>query len=307
MQGCQKTQITCTAVQVPHAVHCLGLAELSGLYLGAVQVGPFSRHPHHACAVHARGTNTHGHYPYTCRVPHAQVWRWPGQGVYAIFGRKPERTSSDRFCTGKVVYHQWLAQLRSETSASGGWYLDQPLGLHAVEGQGGFSYGANRTYVMEKNWMPFVHKQQVGFAAGTGCVWGGAHVRRGRGRTARGTGRLGKGWEGGRAGQGSQGAVVSCGAVLGHAARFSWGAKASFGGGAPWPVVPDTTDVARAPAYSVILAAVSLAVGSPANRQKNTSVWHGRPSTCLGDAPSYYCCHAAAAAPASRMARSACT
>ena len=46
-----------------------------------------------------------------CAYHPRQVWRWPGKGVYAIFGRKPQRNGTDRFCRGLIVYHQWLVQV----------------------------------------------------------------------------------------------------------------------------------------------------------------------------------------------------
>ncbi|PNH05439.1 hypothetical protein TSOC_008273 [Tetrabaena socialis] len=89
-----------------------------------------------------------------------KVWAWPGKGVYAIFGRKPERTpGSGQYCNTKVVYDQWIAQVRPEPGA-GPWRLQQPLRLHLSGG--GYTYPDEPAVVMEKNWMPWVHRGKDG-------------------------------------------------------------------------------------------------------------------------------------------------
>lgn len=75
-----------------------------------------------------------------------KVWVWPGKGVYAIFGRKPERTpGGGPYCTSQVVYDQWIAQVRPEATA-GEWRLSQPLRLYAQ----GFNYSPSEPFIMEK-------------------------------------------------------------------------------------------------------------------------------------------------------------
>ncbi|GLI62523.1 hypothetical protein VaNZ11_005180 [Volvox africanus] len=88
-----------------------------------------------------------------------KVWVWPGRGLYTIFGRKPERTpGAGPYCTSKVVYDQWIAQIRPEQSA-GPWRLQQPLRLYLTSS---FKYPESPKYVMEKNWMPWVYHGEGG-------------------------------------------------------------------------------------------------------------------------------------------------
>ncbi|GLC41935.1 hypothetical protein PLESTF_000102300 [Pleodorina starrii] len=88
-----------------------------------------------------------------------KVWVWPGRGLYTIFGRKPERVpGAGPYCTSKVVYDQWIAQIRPE-QAAGPWRLQQPLRLHLT---GAWKYPESPKYVMEKNWMPWVYRNDNG-------------------------------------------------------------------------------------------------------------------------------------------------
>ncbi|KAG2487187.1 hypothetical protein HYH03_014165 [Edaphochlamys debaryana] len=91
-----------------------------------------------------------------------KVWVWPGKGAFTIFGRKPEREpGAGQYCTSQVVYDQWLVQVRAEPSA-GDWRLAAPLRLRIA---GGYEYPKEATFVMEKNWMPWVYKHANGTEA----------------------------------------------------------------------------------------------------------------------------------------------
>ncbi|GFR46647.1 hypothetical protein Agub_g8258 [Astrephomene gubernaculifera] len=90
-----------------------------------------------------------------------KVWRWPGKGVYAIFGRKPQRTlGASPYCTSKVVYDQWVAQILPEATA-GQWRLQQPLRLYIASG---YNYPDEAPFIMEKNWMPWVYNNSTASA-----------------------------------------------------------------------------------------------------------------------------------------------
>jgi hypothetical protein len=108
-----------------------------------------------------------------------QLWAWPGKGIYAIFGQKPRQStdnaseprsavdSAGRYCSGQLVYHQWLVQVWADPSQSKSdeWRLlgEEPLPL--LPDARLHSYPTERPYVMEKNWMPWVFK-----ASATGNV-----------------------------------------------------------------------------------------------------------------------------------------
>ncbi|KAG1672134.1 hypothetical protein FOA52_001722 [Chlamydomonas sp. UWO 241] len=94
----------------------------------------------------------------TAGLGDVKVWRWPGRGVYAIFGRKPQRNGTSVLCNGFVVYHQWIAQIKAEEGA-GEWRLEQPLPLLVPASH---AYPEGTAFAMEKNWMPFVHMDANG-------------------------------------------------------------------------------------------------------------------------------------------------
>lgn len=87
-----------------------------------------------------------------------KVWRWPGKGVYAIFGRKPQRESSS-WCEGLVVYHQWIAQVSADPGLKEDdpWHLNDGGPLAVLPDMTTHHYPGNPPYVMEKNWMPFLY------------------------------------------------------------------------------------------------------------------------------------------------------
>lgn len=43
-----------------------------------------------------------------------KLWVWPGRGVFAIFGRKPQRTAGSKYCDALVVYQQYLVQVSTD-------------------------------------------------------------------------------------------------------------------------------------------------------------------------------------------------
>lgn len=81
-----------------------------------------------------------------------KVWYWQGKGVYAIFGRKPKRQGGP-FCKDQLVYQQVIAQVTHESSPNDPWDLKEPIHLSVTH-----KYNSKLSYVMEKNWMPFIHK-----------------------------------------------------------------------------------------------------------------------------------------------------
>ncbi|GAX76774.1 hypothetical protein CEUSTIGMA_g4220.t1 [Chlamydomonas eustigma] len=124
-----------------------------------------------------------------------KVWRWPGKGVYAIFGRKPHIRNKSSTCDDLIVYHQWLVQVKTEGSLINSfrqstvhtsshistrlrphshtsitfthaslthdpWMLQEPVPLLPAAD---FQYPESAKYVMEKNWMPFIYKDTHGF------------------------------------------------------------------------------------------------------------------------------------------------
>ena len=118
-----------------------------------------------------------------------KVWRWPGRGVFAIFGRKPRRKGTDRYCRDVIVYHQFLAQVDNSSSSlaaadsGGGAAVKDGASLQSDEWDQLFSsrvlsplptglrlgrplpllpplnhsYSHQHPFTMEKNWMPFIY------------------------------------------------------------------------------------------------------------------------------------------------------
>lgn len=91
-------------------------------------------------------------------ISDAKLWHWPGRGVYAIYGRKPQRKEGERFC-GPLRYHQWLSQISNEGSKSDGFNLMgkpplallPPANLDRVQVLQMHKNGV----IKEKNWGPF--------------------------------------------------------------------------------------------------------------------------------------------------------
>ena len=96
-------------------------------------------------------------------ISDVKLWRWPGRGIYAIFGRKPQRKADERFC-GSLRYHQWLLQLplNSFGSKTDGFDLIDkpplallpPSNLDTAEITNMHKDGIMK----EKNWAPFSYK-----------------------------------------------------------------------------------------------------------------------------------------------------
>lgn len=125
--------------------------------------------------------------------------------MFAVFGRKPRRmqdgADGGRYCSGLVVYHQWLALVRvwpgieevrkvirkgsargnislhlacsqvkldpptAETGGTGTTAKDPWIlqtPLPLLPSPTARSYPASAKYVMEKNWMPFTHRVRCG-------------------------------------------------------------------------------------------------------------------------------------------------
>jgi hypothetical protein len=96
-------------------------------------------------------------------ISDVKLWRWPGRGIYAIFGRKPQRNADERFC-GNLRYHQWFSQLSSEGLGTRADEFDlvgkpplallPPSNLEAAEIQQMHKDGI----IKEKNWAPFSYR-----------------------------------------------------------------------------------------------------------------------------------------------------
>ncbi|GBF90507.1 hypothetical protein Rsub_03503 [Raphidocelis subcapitata] len=89
-----------------------------------------------------------------------KLFVWPGRGVYAVFGRKPQALGASPFCRDPV-FVQFMMQVLSE-EGSGEWTLAKPLELRA----GAFAAPIYKDHpqgvpIKEKNWMPFVHDDKL--------------------------------------------------------------------------------------------------------------------------------------------------
>lgn len=87
-----------------------------------------------------------------------KLFVWPGKGLYAIFGSKPERAGQIH-CKQPVIFQQYLAQLLEEYSGSGGnWSLPHPVALRADKYP---QLYRGRGDIKEKNWMPFHYRDRL--------------------------------------------------------------------------------------------------------------------------------------------------
>lgn len=96
----------------------------------------------------------------TTGVEDPKLFIWPGRGLYAVVGRKPRRGVDDIYCPETVIFHQFLAQLLKDPQAKDDrWDLKSPVPLVALDTFP--EMYTNRRNVKEKNWMPFVHQDDL--------------------------------------------------------------------------------------------------------------------------------------------------
>lgn len=88
-----------------------------------------------------------------------KLFVWPGAGVYAIFGRKPQRVGGEAHCPMPVIFKQFLVQVTPENNTKpDAWDLKTPVALEASIFPHLYHQRSN---VKEKNWMPFVYKNEL--------------------------------------------------------------------------------------------------------------------------------------------------
>jgi hypothetical protein len=99
----------------------------------------------------------------------AKLFSWPGKGVYAVFGRKPEALGASPYCVDPV-FVQFLVQVvadgkDAEAAAADPWSVRRPrelkAGPFARQLYGGKGAAAGQEPIKEKNWMPFVHQDRL--------------------------------------------------------------------------------------------------------------------------------------------------
>lgn len=119
----------------------------------------------------------------TTGLEDAKLFVWPGKGVYAVFGRKPEALGASPYCVDPV-FVQFLVQVVAEDDGAGGkkkkkaskagasssssddpWSIRRPrelkAGAYARQLYGGRGSAAGQEPIKEKNWMPFVHRDRL--------------------------------------------------------------------------------------------------------------------------------------------------
>ncbi|KAF8059755.1 LPA1 [Scenedesmus sp. PABB004] len=93
-------------------------------------------------------------------VEDPKLFVWPGRGVYAVFGRKPEALGASPYCKDPI-FVQFVVQVVAD-GPDDEWSLRRPTELKP----GAFAaqlYGARlgSGSIKEKNWMPFVWGDQL--------------------------------------------------------------------------------------------------------------------------------------------------
>jgi hypothetical protein len=102
----------------------------------------------------------------TTGLEDAKLFVWPGKGVYAVFGRKPEASpilGASPYCVDPV-FVQFLVQVVAEDPADV-WSIKRPrelkAGAYSRQLYGGKGTLAGQEPIKEKNWMPFVHRDRL--------------------------------------------------------------------------------------------------------------------------------------------------
>lgn len=100
----------------------------------------------------------------TTGLEDAKLFYWPGKGVYAVFGRKPEALGASPYCVDPV-FVQFLVQVVADGDTADAWSIKRPrelkAGAYARQLYGGKGTAAGQEPIKEKNWMPFVHQDRL--------------------------------------------------------------------------------------------------------------------------------------------------
>jgi len=96
-------------------------------------------------------------------VEDPKLFVWPGKGVYAVFGRKPEALGTSPHCRDPI-FVQFIVQVVAEAGTDE-WSITKPRELRPGPFAAAIykrqAAGAHHHAVKEKNWMPFVHDGQL--------------------------------------------------------------------------------------------------------------------------------------------------
>jgi hypothetical protein len=100
----------------------------------------------------------------TTGLEDAKLFYWPGKGVYAVFGRKPEALGASPYCVDPV-FVQFLVQVVADGDTADAWSIKRPrelkAGAFARQLYGGKGSAAGQEPIKEKNWMPFVYQDRL--------------------------------------------------------------------------------------------------------------------------------------------------
>ncbi|WIA21773.1 hypothetical protein OEZ85_000932 [Tetradesmus obliquus] len=95
-------------------------------------------------------------------VEDPKLFVWPGKGVYAVFGRKPEALGASPYCKDPI-FVQFVVQVVAE-EPGGEWSIPRPTELKpGVFAEQLYKRDGKRHAepIKEKNWMPFVWQEQL--------------------------------------------------------------------------------------------------------------------------------------------------
>ncbi|GBF99713.1 hypothetical protein Rsub_12425 [Raphidocelis subcapitata] len=87
-----------------------------------------------------------------------KLFTWPGKGVFAVFGRKPEALGASPYCRDPV-FVQFIVQVVA-LDKSDPWSIRRPRELKPGPFAGSL-YQPRGEPIKEKNWMPFVRGDQL--------------------------------------------------------------------------------------------------------------------------------------------------
>eukprot|EP00878_Enallax_costatus_P004680 GHUV01004928.1.p1 GENE.GHUV01004928.1~~GHUV01004928.1.p1 ORF type:complete len:402 (+),score=109.70 GHUV01004928.1:2577-3782(+) len=93
-------------------------------------------------------------------VEDPKLFVWPGKGVYAVFGRKPEALGASPYCKDPI-FVQFIVQVVAENT-NDQWSIHRPTELKPGAFADQLYKGIKgRGTIKEKNWMPFVWQDQL--------------------------------------------------------------------------------------------------------------------------------------------------
>eukprot|EP00882_Tetradesmus_deserticola_P002072 GHRQ01002220.1.p1 GENE.GHRQ01002220.1~~GHRQ01002220.1.p1 ORF type:complete len:413 (+),score=44.27 GHRQ01002220.1:250-1488(+) len=95
-------------------------------------------------------------------VEDPKLFMWPGKGVYAVFGRKPEALGASPYCKDPI-FVQFVVQVVAE-EPGGEWSIPRPTELKpGIFAEQLYSRDPKKHQepIKEKNWMPFVWQEQL--------------------------------------------------------------------------------------------------------------------------------------------------